>query len=136
MGFLHSTVPNTLSAIRVGYTARARYIIIPTSRYSRSILNKLCDCGALVSMERYSRGDPKLCLYKIYLGYCMMRPVVNSIRLLTKPSEKFYITAKMLYSFAMVRSGILILSTSSGIMTNYEAQRAHIGGVVVAWIEM
>lgn len=136
MGFTSAIIPNTLSAIRVGYTVYSKFIIIPTTTYSRALLIKLAECGVIKSIERYNHGNKNLMLYKITLDYINMRPCVNSIKLLSKSSRNFFIKWSTLRQFSVTRGGILILSTSCGILTDREAVTAHVGGKLLAWIEI
>jgi ribosomal protein S8 len=139
VSFFNATIANTVSAIRVGYLTNARYIIIPTTKYSRTILHKLVDSGMLASIEYYNKVNFKRsyrylkyqCLYKCHLIYINGKPCISKIILLSKPTATLTISANALRQFSQTRRGILILSTSHGILTDIEAVTAHIGGIVL-----
>lgn len=70
---------------------------------------------------------------KIVLKYANGRPAITNIRRISKPSRRVYVNKDEL---PRVRSnfGIVILSTSQGLMTNKEAGQKKIGGEVICEI--
>lgn len=78
--------------------------------------------------------DGKQGLLRIYLKYQPNgEPVIQSMKRVSKPGSRQYASADAL---PRVRNGlgIAILSTSSGVMTDKEARKAHVGGEVLAHI--
>lgn len=73
-------------------------------------------------------------LLRLYLKYeASGAPVIRSLRRVSKPGLRQYVSAKDL---PRVRNGlgVAILSTSRGVMTDKEARVHSIGGEVLAYV--
>lgn len=67
------------------------------------------------------------------LSYHDEKPVIKLIKVISKPSRKIYSSIKPLQqSFSGL--GIKILSTSRGVMTDFEARKSGVGGEVLCEI--
>jgi len=141
-GFFNSVIGNTVSALRVGYISHSRFIILPSNKLSRQLLNKLVDCGVISHFSDYrcnvSSKLSKRTLYgryvKIFLSYIDGKPVPTAFRLLSKPSARYYITYNVLQRYMLTRRGILLISTSRGILTAGEAVNIRVGGCLLLWV--
>lgn len=134
MSFFTAAIPNTISAIRVGYISKMKYIITPTTKNTRSLLNALQDCGVISAYERCNNYNIYKQYYKIFLCYKNNKPTVTQLKLLSKGSKKYYITAQALNQFMITRRGVMILSTSRGVITNTTASKLRVGGLCLVWI--
>jgi len=142
MSFFRSTIANTISAINVGYLNNKRYLVLPTTTYSRQLLLRLVDVGVLSHIEQYhTSGTIKqlqyvkyMKFYKIHLLYKEMRPVVSKLILISKESQVVSIRCNVLRKFITTRRGILLISTPQGILTDREALERTLGGIVLLWI--
>jgi len=138
--FFKATIPNTVSALRVGYLAHARYIIIPSTKFSRNFLNKLADCGVISHFEDYrttgrlQKKTTLMAYVRIFLSYVDSKPSIRELILITKSSQHYYICYRTLQSYMLTRRGILILNTSRGILTAGEAVKCRIGGCILLWV--
>ena len=58
------------------------------------------------------------------------RPLINGIKLISRPSRHMYISTK---DIKLVRSGygIAVISTSKGIMSSKEARKQNLGGEII-----
>lgn len=59
--------------------------------------------------------------------------VINSIKRISKPGRRVYVTKENL-PVVVNNYGIAIVSTSAGIMTNKQAKKAGLGGEVICEI--
>lgn len=71
---------------------------------------------------------------KVYINYINNKPIFNNITNLYKPSQKMHISLKNLKKVSFKYNWIIILSTSQGIMNNFEAINKNLGGVIIAKI--
>lgn len=136
MTFYNGVLANTISCLRVGYLSKHRFVIIPTTRYTRTVLVKLLEIGFISSMQPH-QTDTRRKLYnyhKITLTFKENKPQYTSIRLLYKQSRTYSITLTSLREFSITRRGILILNTSRGLLTNTEACEHGVGGKPLLWI--
>lgn len=131
MAFFSAATANTISAIRVGLLMRMRFVVIPTNTFTRQLLQQLMTCGVIIAYSRVNITGSNSNKYKVVLAYKDGYPVASSLRLISKPSSSIYIKYNQLVKFMSTRRGILILSTSRGLLTDSEALRLHIGGLAV-----
>lgn len=69
-----------------------------------------------------------------YINYIENKPVFRNITNLFKPGHKYYISLKNLKKINNNHNWILIISTSQGIMNNFEAEEKKLGGLILAKI--
>jgi len=69
-------------------------------------------------------------LLKIFLKYKNGNPIINSIKLISKPSRYIYYSVSQLWKLNSKKS-LTILSTSKGLMTIYECKKTQVGGALV-----
>lgn len=109
-------------------------MVIPTTKYSRAVLHCLEGCGVVNSISRLDKGISNGQRCKVVLNYVGGKPCTTNLILLTKPSRRIYIKYKQLLQYMTTRRGILILSTSRGIITDRDATKLRVGGVALLWI--
>lgn len=120
------TLSNLFSAIKNGFLAKKTKIIQPNSRKSINILNILINKGFIKTYKINSKNQ-----IEIFLKYRNNNSVINEIKRISKPGRRFHIKNKDLY---IKKSGLYILSTSLGIMTDLEAKKLNIGGELICKI--
>jgi small subunit ribosomal protein S8 len=67
---------------------------------------------------------------EIALKYYDGKPVIKEISRVSKPGMRVYSSVKTMPTYKN-NMGISILSTSKGVMTNFSAQSANIGGEIL-----
>jgi len=70
----------------------------------------------------------------VYVNYINNRPIFKNITNLFKPSHKLYISLKNLKKVSYKHNWIMILSTSKGLLNNFEAIKEGVGGVLITKI--
>ena len=76
-------------------------------------------------------GKPALVLFLKYADD--LKPVIHGLRRVSRPSRRHYVQSD---SIPRVLGGIgtAVLSTSSGILSDREARRTHVGGEVLCYV--
>ena len=76
-------------------------------------------------------GKPALVLFLKYTDD--LKPVIHGLRRVSRPSRRHYVQSG---SIPRVLGGIgtAVLSTSSGIMSDKEARKTHVGGEVLCYV--
>lgn len=76
-------------------------------------------------------GKPTLVLFLKYTAE--QKPVIQGLRRISRPSRRHYVTSD---NVPRVLGGIgtAVLSTSSGILSDAEARKAHTGGEVLCYV--
>jgi len=67
---------------------------------------------------------------KIFLKYKNGNPIINSIKLISKPSRHIHYSVSQLWKLNSKKS-LIVLTTSKGLMTIYECKKTRIGGTLV-----
>ena len=67
---------------------------------------------------------------KVTLNFVNQRPVLRDVRLFSKPGRRYYSSANKLPFPA--GKGMVIVSTSRGVMTAARAKKLNIGGEIIA----
>ncbi|GIW62465.1 MAG: 30S ribosomal protein S8 [Patescibacteria group bacterium] len=112
--------------IKNGYLAQKEQIESPYSKMRVEVLKKLKELGYIADFkeEEISKGVKKLV---IDLKYEANTPALVDVKLYSKSGRRWYIKAKEINA-VKGNTGYLIISTSKGIMTNYEAKEKNLGG--------
>jgi small subunit ribosomal protein S8 len=124
-------IADMLTRIRNGSRARHTEIMIPASRTKRAIAEILRDEGFIDSFEEVKDGaHPEI---KITLKYVGKVPVISGLKRVSKPGLRVYAT-KTDIPRVLGGLGVVIVSTSHGIMTGARARQAQLGGEVLAYV--
>ena len=124
-------IADMLTRIRNGSQARHSEILVPASRTKRAIAEILRDEGFILSFEEVKDGThPEL---KITLKYVGKVPVISGLKRVSKPGLRVYAT-KTDIPRVLGGLGVVIVSTSHGIMTGAHARKAQLGGEVLAYV--
>jgi small subunit ribosomal protein S8 len=120
-------IADLLTRIRNASKAKHKAVDIPASELKREITRILKD-------QRYIRDyielpDAKQGILRVYLRYSRDdEPIIRGLRRLSRPGLRRYVSADEAFRYSVGREGIMILSTSAGILTNQEAVEKKVGG--------
>jgi small subunit ribosomal protein S8 len=124
-------IADMLTRIRNGSRARHSDITLPASRTKRAIAEILREEGFIESFEEVKDGaHPQI---KITLKYVGKVPVISGLKRVSKPGLRVYAT-KTDIPRVLGGLGVVIVSTSHGIMTGSRARQAQLGGEVLAYV--
>lgn len=96
----------------------------PKTKLTISFLNILWDEGFILG---YKINNLDSTLLKIFLKYKNGSPVINSIKLIYKPSRQIYYSVAQLWRLDSKKS-LIILTTPKGLMTTHECKKTQTGG--------
>ena len=126
------SIADMLTRIRNANSAKHDTVQIPASNIKKSIAQILVDEGYIKSFKVIEDG--KQGIIEIALKYGPNKSqVITGLRRVSKPGLRIYSNCE---DMPKVQNGlgIVILSTSKGIMTDKDARKANVGGVVLAYI--
>jgi len=124
-------IADMLTRIRNGSRARHSDVLLPASRTKRAIAEILRDEGFIESFDEEREGiHPML---RIRLKYVGKVPVISGLKRVSKPGLRVYAT-KTDIPRVLGGLGVVIVSTSHGIMTGSSARKAQLGGEVLAYV--
>ena len=125
-------IADMLTRIRNASRARHTDVVIPASRTKREIARILKDEGFIEDFDEAQDGPRQLLRIRLkYVGG--KAPVVSGLKRVSKPGLRVYAT-KTDIPRVLGGLGLVIVSTSQGIMTGQQARRAQLGGEVLAYV--
>jgi len=125
-------IADMLTRIRNASRARHTEVVVPASRTKREIARILKDEGFIAEVSEGQEG-PRLILTLTLKYVDGKAPVVSGLKRISKPGLRVY-AAKTDIPRVLGGLGIVIVSTSQGIMTGAQARKAQLGGEVLAYV--
>ena len=123
-------VADLLTRIRNALKAKKPAVDIPASNLKREIVR-------ILKEDRYIRDaidlpDNKQGIIRVYLRYSRGDvPIIRGLVRVSRPGLRKYLDAETVRSSTFNVRGMSIISTSSGVMTNYEAAKKNVGGEIL-----
>jgi small subunit ribosomal protein S8 len=124
-------IADMLTRIRNGSRARHTDVRLPASRTKLAIAQILKDEGFIEDFEEQRNGSHAELVVR--LKYVGKVPVVSGLKRVSKPGLRVY-AAKTDIPRVLGGLGVVIVSTSQGIMTGAQAWRSQLGGEVLAYV--
>jgi small subunit ribosomal protein S8 len=124
-------IADMLTRIRNGSRARHTDVLVPASKTKRAIAEILRDEGFIEAFDETKDG-PQAFL-RLQLKYVGKVPVISGLKRVSKPGLRVY-AAKTDIPRVLGGLGVVIVSTSHGIMTGSRARKAQLGGEVLAYV--
>ena len=125
-------IADMLTRLRNASRARHSEVVLPASKSKREIARILKDEG-FVADVREDREDSRLVL-RITLKYVDGKaPVLTGLKRISKPGLRVY-AGKTEIPRVLGGLGLVIVSTSRGIMSGAQARKAQLGGEILAYI--
>ena len=119
-------VSDLATMVRNGYLAKRGTIASPVSKLRENILKILKEEGYIANYSKTPDGKK----FDIHLKYHLSRPVVSEITVVSKPGKRIYCGVDNIPS---VKNGlgIVIISTSKGVVSDSFARTNKVGGEVL-----
>ena len=124
-------IADMLTRIRNASRARHTDVSVPASKTKLAIAEILKSEGFIEDFSESEAGPHKS--IEIKLKYVGKVPVVSGLKRISKPGLRVY-ASKTEIPRVLGGLGVVIVSTSQGIMTGQQARRSQLGGEVLAYI--
>ncbi len=125
-------IADMLTRLRNASRARHTEVVVPASRTKREIARILKEEGFIADFSEARQGPTTE--LRLTLKYVDGKaPVVSGLKRISKPGLRVY-ARKTDIPRVLGGLGIVIVSTSQGIMTGAQARRAELGGEVLAYV--
>lgn len=126
---VNHAVSDLVSIIRNGYLARRNLVESSVSGLREDILKILKEEGYILNYSRIEEKD-KAKKFNIHLKYHLSNPVVSDIEVVSKPGRRVYCKAG---EIPIVKNGLgmVIISTSNGVMSDHSARALKVGGEIL-----
>ena len=122
-------IADMLTQIRNAQLAGQREVVLPYAKLKYALAQVLEREGWITGLAALEQNT-KL---KILLKYDQNEPVIGSIKRISKPGRRIYVSRHELPN-VMNNLGTAVISTPKGLMTSREARKAKLGGEVICEI--
>ena len=130
---VNDSIADMLTRIRNAQTARHETVTVETSIMKKSIAQILLDEGYISAFDEVENAGKNKNLV-ISLKYVNRnQKVITGLKRISKPGRRIYASCEELPK-VLGGLGIVIVSTSKGVMTDREARKLGIGGEVLAYV--
>lgn len=128
--FFNHPVSDLVARIRNGYLAKKPVITSPVSSLRGDILKILKEEGFILSYSKIKEENSSIERFDIHLKYHYSNPVVSEIEVISKPGRRIYRGAD---EIPVVKNGLgmVVVSTSQGVIADHEAREKKLGGEVL-----
>jgi small subunit ribosomal protein S8 len=125
-------IADMLTRVRNASRARHTEVVVPASRTKREIARILKEEGFIADVREEREGPSQL--LRLELKYVDGKvPVVSGLKRISKPGLRVY-ARKTDIPRVLGGLGVVIVSTSKGIMTGTQARQAELGGEILAYV--
>ena len=125
-------ISDLLTRIRNASAARHKDLTVPSSKVKREIARVLTEEGFIESWATAPDGVQET--LSMRLKYVEGRtPVVSGLKRISKPGLRVY-ARKTEIPRVLGGLGLVVLSTSRGIMTGSQARKLNLGGEVLCYV--
>lgn len=122
---MNHAVSELVCLLKNGQLAKKSFVVSPFSKMKQSILAILKKEGYIKNFE-VMKGDSYDQL-EIELSYHNGQPVINDIEIISKPGKRKYVGVSEI-PVVFNGLGMVILSTPKGVLSDFEAKNANVGG--------
>ena len=123
-------VADLLTRIRNALKAKKPAVDIPASNLKREIIRILKETKYI--RDVIELPDNKQGILRVYLSYTRGdSPVIKGFQRVSRPGLRKYLDAEGVRRLTFNTRGMAIISTSSGVMTNYDATKKNVGGEIL-----
>lgn len=130
------TIGDMLTRIRNANLAYKTDVLIANTKLNKKICEILKKKGFIIKFSTYANNTKNLIIYLKYRNIESSpnsfkgKPCITNLKRLSKPGLRLYSNYKKI-PMVFGGLGIIILSTSKGLMTDHEARSFHLGGELI-----
>ncbi len=122
----NDSISDLLTRIRNANTARKRLVVMPYSKMKQQVADILESNGFLENVKVTEDGGFK----SLELTLPVDQETITSLIRVSKPGRRVYTSAQDI-PLVLGGRGIVIVSTSSGVMTGRQARKQGLGGELI-----
>lgn len=132
MAVITDPIADMLTRIRNANTANHEAVDVPASRMKQAVAQILTDEGFIAGFERVNEGPQGTLRLRMKYGPNKEK-VITGLRRISRPGLRVY-TSKTEIPRVLGGLGLVIISTSRGIMSGKRAKKEGCGGEVLAYV--
>ena len=121
-------ISDMLTRIRNAILVRKHEVFLPHSKVKQNVAQLLADNGFIDKVEIVDDGFPKM--LKLTVNQENTNARITEIDRVSKPGRRYYVSADEIPTIKRGR-GMVIVSTSKGVMTGKDAKKQRVGGELI-----
>ena len=125
-------IADMLTRIRNGQMAEKQSVTMPASKLKTAVARILQEEGFITGYEEHDQGGGKRTL-TVELKYFKGEPVITHVQRASRPGLRQYAKADDIPK-VLNGLGVVILTTSKGVMTDRQARAENIGGELLCTV--
>jgi len=130
---INDTISDMLTRIRNASLVKHSIVKIPYTKIVENIALILKEEGFINGYKKYVNNSHDCLLVLLKYKTRKNKPVISEMKRVSKPGLRIYADTKSLPK-VLGPFGIVIISTSQGLMTNTKAKQLGIGGEILCYI--
>lgn len=126
---MNHSVSDFIIRVKNASLSRRREVVLPYSNINKAIGKVLQREGFLDEVKELKEGNKRM--LSVTITYEKRIPVLSNVNIVSKPSLRVYKPSKSIHNVERRGRHKVILSTSQGIMSGYEAKKKGVGGEIL-----
>ena len=126
-------IADMLTRIRNANTAKHDTVDVPSSKMKLAIAKILLDEGYIKSYELVENGKFNDIRITLKYGASKNEKIISGLQRISKPGLRVYANKEELPK-VLGGLGVAIISTNKGVITDKEARKLGVGGVVLCFV--
>lgn len=129
----NDTIANMITSIRNANLEKTKTVQVPATNITRNIGKILLQEGFIENFREHQENKNYFLIFTLKYQGKKKKPYITTLRRISKPGLRMYSNHKEIPK-VLGGMGIVILSTSQGIMTDREAREKKIGGEILCYV--
>lgn len=122
------TIGDMLTSVMNAQRAQKRRVAVPYSTFKKDLLEFFKEKGFVGSVRVQEAPKAKLVVTLQYDDN--NQPALQGVKRLSKPGSRYYVGSEKI-PFRYANMGMIIVSTSKGLMSDREARKQGLGGELI-----
>nr|YP_010228189.1 ribosomal protein S8 [Atrichum angustatum]QZJ47265.1 ribosomal protein S8 [Atrichum angustatum] len=129
----NDTIANMITSIRNANLRRTKTVQVPATNITKNIGKILLQEGFIDNFREHQENKNYFLIFTLKYQGRKKKPYITTLRRISKPGLRIYSGHKEIPK-VLGGMGIIILSTSQGIITDREAREKQIGGEILCYV--
>lgn len=130
---LQDPIADMLTRIRNAQAVRRSHVSFASSKLKKEICRVLQEEGYIASYAEHTKEGASHPTVEVELKYYKNNPVIETLKRVSRPGLRVYRNCKSL-PVVNENLGVVIVSTSQGVMSGFKARAAGLGGEVLCTV--
>jgi len=129
----NDTIANMITSIRNANLEKTKTVQVPATNITKNIGRILLQEGFIQNFREHQENTNYFLIFTLKYQGRKKKPYITTLRRISKPGLRMYSNHKEIPR-VLGGMGIVILSTSQGIMTDREARKKQVGGEILCYV--